>query len=182
MNVRHILGISGGKDSAALAIYLKQKYPSLKIEYYNSDTGCELAETETLINRLEAYLGKIVRLRVAEKSPESTPSRMLPICYRPRRRPTLLCAVLKSFVRWLRASLSNGYPVSLGHALIIPKRHVANYFDLTNHECEAMNVVLQYVKQKVDERFHPDGNNVGININEAAGQSVFHCHMHLIPR
>ena len=44
--VRHILGISGGKDSAALAIYLKKTYPSLKIEYYNSDTGCELAETE----------------------------------------------------------------------------------------------------------------------------------------
>ena len=43
--VRHILGISGGKDSAALAIYLKQKYPQLKIEYYNSDTGCELAES-----------------------------------------------------------------------------------------------------------------------------------------
>ena len=76
----------------------------------------------------------------------------------------------------------DGYPVSPGHALIIPKRHVANYFDLTNHEREAMNVVLQYVKQKVDERFRPDGYNVGININEAAGQSVFHCHMHLIPR
>ena len=68
--VRHILGISGGKDSAALAIYLKKTYPSLKIEYYNSDTGCELAETETLINRLEAYLGKIERLRAAEGSPE----------------------------------------------------------------------------------------------------------------
>ena len=56
MNVRHILGISGGKDSAALAIYLKQKYPQLKIEYYNSDTGCELAETELLIDRIGAYL------------------------------------------------------------------------------------------------------------------------------
>ena len=52
MKVRHILGISGGKDSAALAIYLKQKYPALRIEYYNSDTGCELAETELLIDRL----------------------------------------------------------------------------------------------------------------------------------
>ena len=41
--------------------------------------------------------------------------------------------------------------------------------------------VLQYVKQQIDERFHPDGYNVGININVAAGQSVFHCHMHLIP-
>lgn len=76
----------------------------------------------------------------------------------------------------------DGYPVSPGHALVIPKRHVASYFDLTNHECEAMNVVLQYVKQKIDERFHPDGYNVGINIGEAAGQSVFHCHMHVIPR
>ncbi len=71
--VRHILGISGGKDSAALAIYLKQKYPQLKIEYYNSDTGCELAETELLIDRLAAYLGTIKRLRAAEGSPEATP-------------------------------------------------------------------------------------------------------------
>ena len=72
-NVRHILGISGGKDSAALSIYLKQKYPQLKIEYYNSDTGCELAETEVLIDRLSAYLGTIRRLRAAEESPEPTP-------------------------------------------------------------------------------------------------------------
>ena len=72
--------------------------------------------------------------------------------------------------------------LSPGHALIIPKRHVASYFDLTNHEREAMNVMLQYVKQKVDERYHPDGYNIGINVNEAAGQSVFHVHMHLIPR
>ena len=71
--VRHILGISGGKDSAALAIYLKQKYPQMKIEYYNSDTGCELAETEVLIDRLSAYLGSIKRLRAAEGSPEPTP-------------------------------------------------------------------------------------------------------------
>lgn len=73
MKIRHILGISGGKDSAALAIYLKQRYPELKIEYYNSDTGCELEETELLIDRLEAYLGNIVRLRAAKNSPEPTP-------------------------------------------------------------------------------------------------------------
>ncbi len=76
----------------------------------------------------------------------------------------------------------DGYPVSPGHALIIPKRHVSSYFDLTNHEREAMNVMLQYVKQKVEERFHPDGFNIGINVGKYAGQSVFHCHMHLIPR
>lgn len=71
--VRHVLGISGGKDSAALAIYMKKKYPGLKVEYYNSDTGCELAETELLITRLESYLGGIKMLRAAEGSPEPTP-------------------------------------------------------------------------------------------------------------
>lgn len=76
----------------------------------------------------------------------------------------------------------DGYPVSPGHALIIPKKHVASYFDLTNHEREAMNIMLQYVKQKIDERYHPDGYNIGINVNEAGGQSIFHVHMHLIPR
>ena len=45
-----------------------------------------------------------------------------------------------------------------------------------------MNVVQEYVMKKIDERFHPDGYNVGINIGEAAGQSVFHCHIHVIPR
>ena len=73
MSVRHILGISGGKDSAALAIYLKDKYPQIQIEYYNSDTGCELAETELLISRLDAYLGGIKILRAAEGSTEPTP-------------------------------------------------------------------------------------------------------------
>jgi len=69
--VRHVLGISGGKDSAALAIYMKQNYPELDIEYYTSDTGKELDETYQLITNLEIYLGKkIVRLTGANNSPE----------------------------------------------------------------------------------------------------------------
>lgn len=76
----------------------------------------------------------------------------------------------------------DGYPVSPGHALIIPRRHVASYFDLTMQEREAMDNMLSFVKQKVEEEFHPDGYNIGINVNAAAGQTVFHCHMHLIPR
>ena len=73
MTVRHVLGISGGKDSAALAIYMRDKYPELPIEYYNSDTGCELTETIMLVERLESYLGKITRLIAAQGSPEPTP-------------------------------------------------------------------------------------------------------------
>ena len=71
--VRHILGISGGKDSAALAIYLKNRYPQFSIEYYNSDTGCEIKDTQKLLPRFEALLGRIQRLPAAEGSPETTP-------------------------------------------------------------------------------------------------------------
>ncbi|XWW48022.1 phosphoadenosine phosphosulfate reductase family protein [Fibrella sp. USSR17] len=68
-HVRHVLGISGGKDSAALAIYMRQRYPDLDIEYYTCDTGKELQETYDLIESLESYLGKpIKRLRAAEGS------------------------------------------------------------------------------------------------------------------
>ena len=76
----------------------------------------------------------------------------------------------------------DGYPVSPGHTLIIPKRHVASYFDLTDDERAAMTKMMLDVKQKLEERFHPDGYNIGVNVGEHAGQSIFHCHMHLIPR
>jgi diadenosine tetraphosphate (Ap4A) HIT family hydrolase len=76
----------------------------------------------------------------------------------------------------------DSYPVSPGHVLIIPKRHVPNYFDLSLHEQRAMWLVVNHCKNILLERFHPDGFNIGINVNEAAGQSIFHCHIHLIPR
>ena len=76
----------------------------------------------------------------------------------------------------------DGYPVSKGHTLIIPKRHVASYFDLTTHEQRALWLMVNNCKRVLDDRFHPDGFNVGINVGEAAGQSVFHVHIHLIPR
>lgn len=71
--VRHILGLSGGKDSAALAIYMKKSYPDLKIEYYNADTGCELSETVQLLDKLSSFLGGIKTLKAAEGSPETNP-------------------------------------------------------------------------------------------------------------
>ncbi len=69
--IRHLLGISGGKDSAALAIYMKARYPEIDMEYYFCDTGKELQETYDLINELETFLGKKVTfLRAAENSPK----------------------------------------------------------------------------------------------------------------
>lgn len=74
------------------------------------------------------------------------------------------------------------YPVSEGHALIIPKRHCESYFDLTFKEQAACVFMLNKVKEIVSERFKPDGFNVGINVGEMAGQTVHHVHIHLIPR
>jgi len=76
----------------------------------------------------------------------------------------------------------DGYPVSKGHTLIIPRRHVASYFDLTEAEQQELWQLVNRCKTILEERYHPDGFNVGINVNEAAGQSVFHVHIHLIPR
>jgi 3'-phosphoadenosine 5'-phosphosulfate sulfotransferase (PAPS reductase)/FAD synthetase len=71
--LRHVMGISGGKDSAALAIYLRKNHPELDIEYYFCDTGKELDETYTLISNLENYLGKkVTRLEAAPNSPEDS--------------------------------------------------------------------------------------------------------------
>ena len=69
--VRHVLGISGGKDSAALAIYMKTKYPDLNIEYYTTDTGKELDETYELIRNLEIFLGKKIIQLTATKDEEN---------------------------------------------------------------------------------------------------------------
>ena len=79
-------------------------------------------------------------------------------------------------------AIRDGFPVSEGHTLIIPKRHVSNYFDLTDEEVMAMHKMLKELKAQLDEELSPDGYNVGVNVNEAAGQTVFHVHMHIIPR
>jgi len=73
--IRHVLGISGGKDSAALAIYLKQNYPELNIEYYFCDTGEELPETYNVIDKLESYLGKKITKLSAPKGDHESPFR-----------------------------------------------------------------------------------------------------------
>lgn len=82
----------------------------------------------------------------------------------------------------LALAFFDAFPVNPGHALIIPKRHVADYFDLTEDEVAAMQALLREVKAIVEKRFNPDGYNIGVNVNAAAGQSVSHVHMHLIPR
>ena len=75
------------------------------------------------------------------------------------------------------------YPVSNHHCLIIPKRHFSDYFELTNDELIACNDLIKKIKQEVKSK---DKNivafNIGANIGKVSGQSIMHCHIHLIPR
>lgn len=82
----------------------------------------------------------------------------------------------------LALAFFDSYPVNRGHALIIPKRHVATYFDATPDETIAMAKLLVEVKELLDAEFAPDGYNIGVNVGAAAGQTIFHLHVHLIPR
>lgn len=74
------------------------------------------------------------------------------------------------------------FPVNEGHILIVPKRHVEDYFGLNEDEVVAINELLHQCKQILDEEYSPDGYNIGMNCGEYAGQTIFHCHVHLIPR
>jgi diadenosine tetraphosphate (Ap4A) HIT family hydrolase len=74
------------------------------------------------------------------------------------------------------------YPVSPGHMLIIPKRHTPDIFSTTPEERQAMYDILEKCKSMLDEEKSPDGYNIGINCGEPAGQTIFHVHLHLIPR
>jgi diadenosine tetraphosphate (Ap4A) HIT family hydrolase len=73
-------------------------------------------------------------------------------------------------------------PVSEGHTLIITKRHVDNYFKLSTEEKNGTAALLEKMKNAIDTELNPDGYNIGMNIGEAAGQKIFHVHIHLIPR
>ena len=79
-------------------------------------------------------------------------------------------------------AILDGYPVSEGHTLLIPKRHCETYFDLNYLELESLGVTIGIVKRLLDSKYHPNGYNVGVNCGEAAGQTIMHCHVHIIPR
>jgi len=74
------------------------------------------------------------------------------------------------------------FPVAPGHILLIPTRHTASWFDLTRDEHRDILDLLDRAKDYLDSRFSPRGYTIGINEGAAAGQTIFHVHLHLIPR
>ncbi len=100
--------------------------------------------------------------------------------------PCLFCNIKESgniYENDLAYASYDSYPVSEGHCLIIPRRHIKDYFDLSNEELVACNDIIKVMKNKIlnkDQKVK--GFNIGINIGKVSGQSIFHCHIHLIPR
>ena len=78
--------------------------------------------------------------------------------------------------------LWDGFPVSPGHALLMPKRHVPSWFEASKEEQIELFEAIDFAKSIIDQQHQPDGYNIGVNVQEAAGQTVFHLHVHLIPR
>jgi diadenosine tetraphosphate (Ap4A) HIT family hydrolase len=74
------------------------------------------------------------------------------------------------------------FPVSKGHILIIPFRHVPSFFDTTDDEKKSIAQLIHSCKKILDHKYAPQGYNIGVNVGEPAGQTVMHCHIHLIPR
>ncbi len=78
--------------------------------------------------------------------------------------------------------IRDGFPISPGHTLVIPKRHVGSFFEATAEERNAMLALLDQSRSEITAALAPDGFNIGINDGAAAGQTVPHLHLHLIPR
>jgi diadenosine tetraphosphate (Ap4A) HIT family hydrolase len=97
-----------------------------------------------------------------------------PFCWLPAER------ILETNARAL--VIADAFPVSPGHALVIPRRHTTSFFELTEDEVAAVYELLCRMKDRLDEALKPGGYNVGINIGTAAGQTISHVHIHLIPR
>ena len=76
----------------------------------------------------------------------------------------------------------DSHALSRGHVIVVPKRHVANFFDLSAEEQAAVLELLNRAQRRVHEEHAPDGYNIGANVGRAAGQSRMHVHFHLIPR
>ena len=98
--------------------------------------------------------------------------------------PCLFCTDPRgvSIQHELAYSARDSYPASPGHTVVIPRRHVASFFDLTPEEVAACMGLIKEEKKHIDEEFNPDGYNIGVNVGPAAGQSILHVHIHIIPR
>lgn len=95
------------------------------------------------------------------------------------------CSLEKNRIRLeseFAVAFFDGFPVTPGHTLVIPKRHVTSLFELTEKEQAEIWKLVAEVRAMLVAEFHPDGFNIGLNDGTSAGQTVMHAHVHVIPR
>ena len=108
---RHVLGLSGGRDSAALAVYMRQRYPELKLEYFFTDTGKELPEVYEFLGRLEGFLGKPIERLNPDRDFDFWLKQYKSFLPSPQTRWCTRQLKLRPFEAWIRPSLESGVPV-----------------------------------------------------------------------
>ena len=106
--------------------------------------------------------------------PHPEPARACPFCAPEPARLVAQCPLTRT--------LRDRFPVSPGHTLVVPRRHVAGYFEATPAERSAIQGALLAAREDLLRELAPDGFNIGVNDGPAAGQTVMHLHVHLIPR
>ncbi len=161
--------------------YLPKK-KSLEVDHIHPKS---LGGKDDILN----YQALCYSCNAAKRNTDSTDFRELSTQYEHRESDCLFCTIQSSNrerivdENALAYVIRDGFPVSELHSLIIPKRHVKDYFDLTQAEINAINSLIKSQKQLIDGVDSAiNGYNIGMNCGESAGQTVFHCHIHLIPR
>jgi len=143
---RHILGISGGKDSSALAIYMSQKYPDIDMEYFFTDTGEELPEVYEFLNRLEGHLGK----EILKLNPDrefnfwlKQYNHFLPSA---KARWCTLNMKLKPLEKWIKKDLDNGVQINS----YVGIRYDESYREGHQSHSKNYKVILPFQKDRID--------------------------------
>ncbi len=134
----------------------------------------ELLQRKPVVSITDAAIALDVSATTAASRPCYPPAMQCPFCQLDPARIVARNA--------LAIAVTDGFPVNPGHTLLIPLRHVASWFDATPDEQSALFALLAQVRADLDATLHPSGYNIGINVGPAAGQTVMHLHVHLIPR
>ena len=138
---------------------------------------------------LSNYQALCYSCNAAKRNTDDTDFRVFKTLYQERQEKCLFCDVQSNDTKRiisensLAYAIRDGFPVTDGHTLFMPKRHVKDYFELVQSEVNAINLLIQEQRtllMQVDSKI--EGFNIGMNCGEVSGQTVFHCHVHLIPR